>query len=153
MALFHKYWDAVNLGDAAAAAAFLAEDRLLEDYIHGPPDVFHGREAIQGLLQNRAVNVNLHVTPISVDGCDSTLTGRAERSIPESYRTAGFERLVESFTVKVEDDEISSIRVLPDLTDPQTARWSDLLKSHGLEEPGTVVPRGDIEADPGQDPR
>jgi hypothetical protein len=64
-----------------------------------------------------------------------TATGRIERSTPESIRVSGFERLIELITVEVRDSEISSIRLLPDLTDAETAEWNALLESQGTAEP------------------
>lgn len=137
-ALLEQLWDAINQGDAEAAAELFAEDGVFEDYNHGPPDAFAGRDVILDFFQDRALNLNLRVTSIDLETSGGTATGRIERSIPESIRATGFERLIELITVEVRGSEILSLRLLPDLTDAETAEWNALLESEDVAEPPSL---------------
>ncbi|MCH7999878.1 MAG: nuclear transport factor 2 family protein [Chloroflexi bacterium] len=139
-ALLEQLWNAINDGDAAAAAELFAKDAVFEDYNHGPPDAFSGRDAILDFLQDRAVNLSLSVTPIDLETSGGTATGRIERSSLASLRISGFERLIELITVEVRGSEISLLRLLPDLADAETAEWQALRESGGIAEP-PLLPR------------
>jgi len=137
-ALVEQLWDAINQGDAEAAAQLFAEDGVFEDYNHGPPDAFAGRDVILAFLKDRALNLNLHVTSIDLETSGATATGRIERSTPASISATGFERLIELVTVEVRGSEISSLRLQPDLTDAETAEWNALLESDDVAEPPSL---------------
>ena len=118
-AVFGEFADAVNAGDVDAALALFTEDATWVRGGRCPPGACAGQDAIRTELEKDvADNHRIHIVGVEVSG--TTLTARIELRT-DGTREAGIERAIQTYTVEFDQEKISAVQVVPDLTDPETA--------------------------------
>ena len=117
--LFRQFVDAVNLGDVAGALTVFTDVVVWERGGRCPPGACVGTAAVRGEIEKDVADHH-RIDIIDIQASDNILTVRVELRT-DGTRAAGVERIIQLFTVEVRGDKISSVRVMVDTTDPQTA--------------------------------
>jgi len=127
-AVFRAAVDAINAGDAAAAAAYFSEDATVTGLCQ-PANVCHGRAEIQQALEEEiAHDVRDEIRSLTVSG--DTVTVALSESSP-GFAEFGVERIYINITATVQDGLITSMIDELDLTDEQTATFAQALEQQG----------------------
>ena len=128
-ALFRRWIEAQNRGDAAVQLTMMTDDAALSAPTGGlcaaQPCV--GKDAIRRELERRAAGGAQVATP-SFQVTGNVAWGRLEVSNP-AVRAAGIERYIVQNVVVSRGDRIMSIRAEFDRTDPQTDRYAATLSA------------------------
>jgi CHRD domain len=119
-----QFLQALNRGDAAAAAVYLADDAVysISDGVGlcGPlPCV--GRPAIQPEL-DRQVSIHVSYLPVGLDTSSNTVTGRFAITT-DNITAAGAQRVLGTVTSETRTDKLSYVRLSLERDDPQTAQF------------------------------
>ncbi|MHB8576430.1 MAG: hypothetical protein ACYDCQ_13980, partial [Dehalococcoidia bacterium] len=141
VAVVLNFFDALNHGDADAAAASFADNGFMVG------------AAPKGLCSlatpcydNAAIHTNMNLlvkipnlceTVTSVQSVGGFVTGRVEVR-QDGIRANGIERVVQSFLVQVQDGQILAYFGRNDLADPQTA--ANIAIAAGQQARGTALP-------------
>lgn len=118
-AIFDEFVDAINGGDVDAALALFTEDATWTRGGRCPPGTCAGTDAIRGELE-KDVDDHHRIDVVDVEVSGSTLTARTELRT-DGTREEGIERVIQTVTLEFDEDKISSLLIVPDLTDPMTA--------------------------------
>jgi hypothetical protein len=111
--------EALNRGDATAAAALFTDDGVLQGVAGCFTSPCTGRAAVLAALQ-REVGDKARITILGTQPVGNTVTGRFQAE-SDLVRAAGAQRLLGTDTVTLRGDRVASFRIAFDLTDPQTA--------------------------------
>lgn len=127
--VWHQQWvDAINAGNATAAAALLADNVTMSGGLTCSPTCV-GKAAVQReIAAEIAGRVNIRRTAASAFVGEVT---SQEEHRADLVRAAGVERVIVMTTVKFRDEKIASIQVVPDARDAQTARFIQFVTSRG----------------------
>ena len=123
-AVFLSFIDTRNRGDVDGALALMTDDIRL---VGGPrcteaaPCI--GKEAVRADVQNYIPTYHVQATPVDSPQVSGT-TVRARLAVrSDDSRAAGVDRFINNATVEMRDGKIASFRVVPDVSDPQTAQY------------------------------
>ncbi len=122
-----RYVEAVNSGDVTAIVALFTDDATVA---HGrictPPCVGDLGAVRRQYEQDVASAIKLTIVDSQVSG--NTVSIRIElRGIP--MRAAGVDRIVGTDVIEVRGDKIASLRYTSDVTDPQTAKFREWVRT------------------------
>lgn len=121
VAPFRQMADALNRGDATAAARVFTDEAVWERGGQCPPGACIGKQAVQREL-TRDVTAHHQLTLLSADTATTIPIVRLELR-NDGTRRAGVERVIQFFAIEMKNDKISSLRVSFDMSDAVTARF------------------------------
>ena len=141
MSVLQHFVDARNEADEAGVMTLVADDVSIVD---GSACLVEnqcvGRQALRAHVQLFVADKTqtLLISPVSVS--DATITVRAETS-SASIRAAGVDRIVSEYTADIRDGRLTSLRVIQDASDRQTAEFQAFRRARPTH--SMVVPEPD----------
>jgi len=121
--------ETLNRHDLAATLALLTDDFVGEGgtCMNLPGGRCVGKAAYAEQAAHDEGHIRLSVSVLDVQVAGNSATVRAENRFTPNLpplQAAGIERLIEIGRAEVRDGKIASLRIVPDVSDPQTARAS-----------------------------
>jgi hypothetical protein len=148
MSVLQHFVDARNEADEAGVMTLVADDvSIIDGSACLVENQCVGRQALRAHVQLFVADKTqtLLIPPVSVS--DATITVRAETS-SASIRAAGVDRIVSEYTADIHDGRLTSLRVVQDASDRQTAEFQAFRRARPTH--SMVVPEPDRARSGGQ---
>lgn len=122
-----RYVDAVNRGDVTEIVALFTDDATVAHGRVCTPPCVGDLAAVRRQYEQDVANA-VKLTIIDSQVSENTVSIRIElRGTP--MRAAGVDRIVGTDTIEVRGDKIAALRFMPDMTDPQTAKFREWVRT------------------------